>query len=495
MICVTLGRTRHKMMIAEHQSLAQRGAALVELRLDWLRRMPDLARLLMERPTPVVVTIRRPQDGGRWRGTEEQRLMLLRQAIAAGVDFVDLEEDVASQVPRFGHTRRIVSHHDFTGTPEDLKPIHARLAALNPDIVKIVTMANSPRDNVRMLRLVAEARVPTVGFCMGEFGIPSRILCGKYGSPFTYATFSKDREMAPGQLDFEDMRDLYHFKDINAETRIFGVLGDPLRHSYSPLLHNAAFRHEQLNCAYLPFRVPAEELLDTLRDFAAIDIQGYSVTIPHKEAVVAAADYPDDAVQAIGAANTLYRDDRGRWFATNTDYEAALETLRLGMEAAGDERIAGKKVLMLGAGGVARAIGLALSRAGAALTVTNRHKDRGKGLAEQLNCQFVNWENRGSVFTDVLVNGTPVGMFPDVDETPFPEHWLREGMVVFDTIYNPENTLLLKQARERGCHVVSGLEMFVRQAAAQFQCFVRRPAPLDVMRDALRRGISPIRMH
>jgi 3-dehydroquinate dehydratase/shikimate dehydrogenase len=330
---------------------------------------------------------------------------------------------------------------------------------------------------------------------MGEFGTPSRILCGKYGSPFTYATFSKDREMAPGQLDFEDMRDLYHFQDISAETRIFGVLGDPLRHSYSPLLHNTAFRHEQLNCAYLPFRVPAEELLDTLRDFAAIDIHGYSVTIPHKEAVVAAADYPDDAVQAIGAANTLYRDERGRWFATNTDYEAALETLRLGMEAAGDERIAGKKVLMLGAGGVARAIGLALSRAGAALTVTNRHKDRGKGLAEQLNCQFVNWENRGSVFADVLVNGTPVGMFPDVDETPVPEHWLREGMVVFDTIYNPENTLLLKQARERGCHVVSGLEMFVRQAAAQFQCFVRRPAPLDVMRDALRRGISPIRMH
>jgi 3-dehydroquinate dehydratase/shikimate dehydrogenase len=482
------------MMLAEHVSLAAKGAPLVELRLDWLRNLPDLARLLKERPTPVVVTCRRPSDGGRWRGSEEQRLMLLRQAIVQGVEYVDLEADVAGSIPRFGGTRRIISHHDFAETPDDLEDIHERLKGLSPDIIKIVTMARTPSDNVRLLKLVAEADVPTIGFCMGDLGLTSRVLCGKYGAPFTYATFSAEREMAPGQVPFELMRDLYRYDHIDADTRVFGVLGDPIAHSYSPRVHNAAFAREGINAVYLPFRVPAEDLRDTLQAFAAIDVQGYSVTIPHKEAVVDAAMYPDESVKAIGAANTLYRDDRGRWYAANTDYEAALTTLRSALLARGDDRLAGKKVLILGAGGVAKAIGLAVSRADAGVTVANRNKPRGRALAEQLNCQFINWENRGSVYADVLINCTPVGMFPDMDQTPYPEHWLREGMVVFDTIYNPENTLLIKHARARGCTVVSGLDMFIRQAGAQFECFVQRPPPTDVMYAALREAMSPVRV-
>lgn len=482
------------MMLAEHAALASKGAPLVELRLDWLRNLPDLTRLLKERPTPVILTCRRPQDGGRWRGNEEQRQMLLRQAIVQGVEYVDLEADVAGSIPRFGKTQRIVSHHDFAETPDNLEEIHKRLQKLDPDIIKIVTMARTPSDNVRMLKLVAESEQPTVGFCMGDLGLTSRVLCGKYGSPFTYTTFSSEREMAPGQITFEEMRDLYRFDAIDADTRVFGVLGDPIAHSYSPRIHNAAFVHEKINAVYLPLRVPPDELRETLQSFAAIDIEGYSVTIPHKEAVVEAATYPDETVKAVGAANTLYRDDRGRWFAANTDYEAALATLRTGLAERGDGRLAGLKVLILGAGGVAKAIGLACSRADAGVTVTNRNKNRGRALAEQLNCQYIAWENRGSVYADVLINCTPVGMFPEMDETPYPEHWLREGMVVFDTIYNPENTLLIKLARARGCTVVSGLEMFIRQAAAQFECFVNRPAPMDVMYATLREAMSPVRV-
>jgi 3-dehydroquinate dehydratase / shikimate dehydrogenase len=199
-------------------------------------------------------------------------------------------------------------------------------------------------------------------------------------------------------------------------------------------------------------------------------------------------------LKSCGAANTLYRDHRGRWYAANTDYEAALATLKSGLAERGDERLAGMKVLILGAGGVARAIGLAVSRAGAGVTVSNRNKNRGRALAEQLDCQFINWENRGSLFTDVLINCTPVGMYPDMDDTPYPEHWLREGMLVFDTIYNPENTLLIKHAKTRGCTTVSGIEMFLRQAGAQFECFVQRPAPIDVMHAALRQAMSPVKL-
>ncbi|MCA9087835.1 MAG: shikimate dehydrogenase [Planctomycetaceae bacterium] len=493
-ICVTIGRTRHKMVVAEHKALAERGATLVELRLDWISRTPDLTRLLANRPTPVVVTCRRPDDGGRWHSGDADRMTLLRQAIVSGVEYVDLEDDIAGQVRRFGKTRRIVSHHDFNQTPDNLEEIHANLCKLDPDIVKLVTMANSPRDNVRMLQLVKNATVPTIGFCMGDYGVVSRILCGKFGSPFTYATFSRDRVLAPGQLSFEDMKDIYRFEKIGPETPVFGVLGDPIGHSLSPLLHNRAFRHEKLKACYVPMRVPAEEFEESLKDYEFLETRGYSVTIPHKEAALKFADLADEASQEIGAANTLFKDAKGKWRATNTDYNAALESILLGLEAKGIGSLSGQRVLMLGAGGVARAIGCAVMKSGGVLTVTNRTKARGKALADQLGCTYVTWENRGSSDCDVLVNCTPMGMSPNFDETPFQQHWLRDGMVVFDTVYNPENTLLIKEAREHGCHVVSGLEMFVRQAAAQFKRFSGREAPLDFMRDTLRRSISPVRL-
>jgi 3-dehydroquinate dehydratase/shikimate dehydrogenase len=496
MICVSIGRTRHKMMSLEHRHLAEQGAELVELRLDWLSRQPDLPRLLNDRPTPTIVTCRRTKDRGRWRGNEEQRLALLRAAIVAGVEYVDLEDDVAAKIPRYGKTRRIVSAHDFDETPQDLEAIHGKLAKLDPDIVKIVTMANAPSDCVRMLRLVANASVPTIGFCMGELGQPSRILCGKYGAPFTYATFSRDREMAPGQLAFEEMQRVYRYNDINSSTRAFGVLGDPIAHSLSPLIHNAAYRALGMNAVYLPLRVLRGTLPETLQALEFLEFQGYSVTIPHKEAAIEHAPDCDPQAREIGAANTLYRDATGQWRATNSDYDAALDSLReaLVTDAEPAGRIRGKKVLMLGAGGVARAIGLGIAREGGLLTISNRTSDRAKTLAEELGCQSIQWENRGTVFSDVLVNCTSVGMHPNVDETPFAANWLREGMVVFDTIYNPENTLLLKQARERDCRIVSGVEMFVRQAAVQFQLFTGQPAPLDAMRGAMRQGISPVKV-
>lgn len=494
MICVTVGRTRHRMVTAQHQELADQGAELVELRLDWISRLPDLDRLLKVRPTPIIVTCRRPVDGGRWRASEEQRLTILRQAIVAGVDYIDLEVDIAKKIRRYGKTKRIVSFHDFTGTPDDLDDIYKKIAECDPDIIKIVTTATSPTDNVHLLRLVKNADRPTVGFCMGDYGVVSRVLCGKFGSPFTYATFSKERVLAPGQLSFEDMKHLYRYDQINAETKIFGVLGDPIAHSLSPLIHNTAFREQGINAVYLPLRVPSDQLLDTLRAYEFLGFSGYSVTIPHKQAVMEYAQFVNEASKRIGASNTLFKNARGEWCAANTDYDAGLSSILLGLEQKGETSLDGKRVLILGAGGAARAIALAVSKAGAALTITNRSKQRGAELAAEIGCQFVTWENRGAVSSDVLVNCTPVGMFPEMDETPFAENWLREDMVVFDTIYNPENTLLIKHARERGCKVVSGIEMFVRQAAAQFKYFTGMNASLDQMGRTVRRGISPIRI-
>ena len=494
MICVSIGRTRHKMVLAEHRALAERGAELVELRLDWLSHSPDVSRLMAERPTPVVITCRRRSDKGRWSGSEDQRQTVLRSAVVEGAEYVDIEDDIAKAIPRYGETRRIISHHNFDETPDDLEKIYKTMCELDPDIVKLVTMANRPEDSVRLLKLVDSAEIPTVAFCMGELGLASRLLCGKYGSPFTYATFSSERTLAPGQLSFEEMAETYRFDRIGQDTRVFGVLGDPLAHSHSPLIHNAAFDASGVDAVYLPLRVPADGLAKTLESFRWLEIDGYSVTIPHKEAVLEVATSVDATVEHLGAANTLCRNGEQDWVASNTDLPAAIATLKTALESlSGSNDLKGRKCLVLGAGGAARAVAGGLVEAGAAVIVSGRTRQRASELASDLGCQETGWENRGTQFADVLINCTPVGMHPNVNESPFQPQWLGDNTLVFDTVYNPENTLLIKQARERGCPTVSGIEMFIRQAALQYELFTNQMAPLDVMRETLRRGISAVR--
>lgn len=494
MICVSIGRGRHRFVIATQKHLVEQGADLVELRLDYINGPVNLKRLVADRPCPVVITCRRKREGGKYKGSEEARLILLRSAIAEGVEYVDLEEDVAGQIPRFGNTRRIISMHDFRKTPDDLEAIHQRLSQLDPDVIKICTMANNPGDNLRMLRLVAKSKLPTVGLCMGEMGLPSRILTGRFGAPFTYATFSEERAMAPGQLSFEQMKDVYHYDQINRETDVYGVIADPVGHSLSPLIHNAAFRHLKLNKVYVPIRVPRESLAEFIDESPELGVKGLSVTIPHKEAVIDKLTHPDDAVRGIGAANTVVFDGDQR-LGFNTDHQAAMDSLEAALETAdeGPASLEGKTALVLGAGGVGKAIAFGLIRRGAKLVLTDGIPERAQELAERFDCRAIDWSLRHTVSADVLVNCTPVGMHPDVDETPYDKHHLRPGTIVFDVVYNPENTLLIKDARARNCKVITGVEMFVRQACHQFKLFTGHDGPAELMRDVLKRATAAAR--
>ncbi len=493
MICVSIGRGRHKVMAAEHARVAQEGISLVELRLDYIQRAVSLNRLLAEKPCPVIVTCRRESDGGQWKHTEQERITLLRAAIAEGVDYIDLEEDIAGEIPRFGKTKRIVSMHDFIRTPADLEAVRDRLAALDADVVKIATMANSPRDNIRMLQLIQTSGIPVVGICMGAMGVATRVLGLRCGAPFTFATYSSERSLAPGQLSYRVMRDLYAVERIDEETKIYGVIGDPVAHSHSPVVHNAGFRHLDLNCVYLPFHVPDDNLADFLEDCRALQIHGLSVTIPHKEAVLEYCTKVDGAVKGIGAANTLLFEN-GEILGFNTDYRAAMASLdeRLGT-AARKTPLAGHKALVLGAGGAARALVFGLCRRGADVAVASRTLARAEQLAKDLQCRAIPWENRHKFKADVIVNATPIGMHPNMDETPFEPHHLRPNTVVFDSVYNPERTLLLKEAVQRNCKPVSGIEMFVGQAALQFQRFTGMNPPIDAMQESLRRAIGAVK--
>jgi 3-dehydroquinate dehydratase/shikimate dehydrogenase len=485
------------MVQIEIQEAAKHGAQMIELRLDFLAKALDFRRLLATRPCEMVATVRRPEDGGRWKGNEDERLLLVRQAIAAGFDWVDLETDIADQIPRYRNVKRIISYHNLRELPDELEEIHEDMCRQDPDIVKIAVAAHQPADNLRVLQLSAQSKVPTIALCTGDLGIPSRILCAKFGAPFTYAAFNKERGIAPGILSYEEIKRVYHFDRINADTKVYGVIGDPVAHSLSPLIHNRAFQSLGMNCVYLPFRVPRGDLESCLNEFDSLPVQGYSVTIPHKEAAANLAAKRDPSVEFIHAANTLIHGDDG-FTAYNTDFDAARESLLDGLPLNPDgapQTVGGRTALVLGAGGVARAMAHVLQREGLIVTIANRNPEKGQKLAEEVGCRAVDWAGRHRVICELLVNCTSVGMHPNLDDSPVHASFLRSGLIVMECVYTPEQTLLVKEARSRHCHVITGVEMFVRQAALQFQLFTGQPAPLDLMRTTVKHALSPITLH
>jgi 3-dehydroquinate dehydratase/shikimate dehydrogenase len=359
----------------------------------------------------------------------------------------------------------------------------------DPDVVKLAVTAQTPADNLRILELLRDAPVPTVAHCMGDIGFPSRLLALRHNVPFIYAAFNRERGVAPGLPAFEDLLSVYDVGRIDGQTRVFGVVGDPVGHSLGPVLHNALFRKLGINALYLPFRVPRGGLPAFLSAFAAVPVDGYSVTIPHKEAAAKAASECEAAVAVSGAANTLVRQN-DRFVGHNTDYQAVLECLAAALP--GEDGLRGKRALLLGAGGVARAVAHALRSCGAHVTIAGRTHERATELAAQVDGKAVEWTARHGVDCDLAVNGTPVGMHPNVDESPLHHSFLRPELAVFETVYTPETTLLVKEARARGCTVVTGTELFVRQAALQFRLFTGREAPLDLVRSVLKRALSPV---
>lgn len=479
------------MLMAEHQHLAEQGVSLVELRLDFIRRPVNMRRLLENRGCPCIATVRRPKEGGKWMRSEEDRLMLLRTAIADGVDYVDLEYDIANKIPRYGKTKRIVSYHNFQETPDNLEQIHQAMAKLDADYIKIATQANNPLDNIRVLKLVRAAKIPTIGFCMGEMGVISRILCGKFGSPWTYASFHEDRQLAPGQLSYKQMNEEYHYDQITLNTGILGVIADPVAHSLSPRVHNACIRKLGLDLIYLPFRVTAEYLDAFVESCLEMDIRGLSVTLPHKEKIMKHCNVLDDQAVAVRAVNTVVFKEVNT-FGYNTDLDAAVSVLTDALQMPSDHPAAfeGKRVLILGAGGVARTIAIGMLKRGASVFLTARDYRKSEQVANELKCKSIDWPARQNFECHILINATPLGMHPDMDASPFEAEWFDKHTVVFDTIYNPEQTLFIKHARQAGCPTITGVDMFVRQAAKQFELFTGQAADLNLIRYEVKRGTS-----
>jgi 3-dehydroquinate dehydratase/shikimate dehydrogenase len=300
---------------------------------------------------------------------------------------------------------------------------------------------------------------------MGEIGIPTRILVGKVGAPFTYATLHHERKLAPGQISYPMMRDVYRYESIGEDTEVYGIIADPVAQSMEPIVQNVGFARAGLNKVFVPFRVPRDELADFLDDCEELGIKGLSVSIPHKEEILRHLSKADGVVRGIGACNTVLFEGRDS-VGYNTDFKGFLEGLdTIFHESEKGMTLAGRTVLILGAGGISKGIAYGLKRRDAEVYIASRTYERALLMAERFRSRTVQWYERHKIEPDILINATPVGMHPNVDETPWDQKYLRRGMVVVDTVPNPEQTLLVKQAKEQNCRVVTGVELFTRQAA------------------------------
>ncbi len=489
MICIPITARNTKDTISEMSS-ASEYADLVEIRLDYIPELNDaencMEASLKSRTKPVIVTNRPEREGGKFNGSEHDRLSLLQKAIDLGADYVDVENDSIKQITRSGKSKIIVSYHNFKKTPQDINKIYDSICQHKPDIVKIVTYANDITDNFRIFELLSTAKLPVISFCMGELGYISRILTRKFGGFLTFASLEKGKESAPGQLTVDELTRTYNFKNTNKETKLYGIIGNPVSHSMSPAIHNASFVDRGLNSVYVPLKIL--NIDSFIKECRKVDFHGFSVTIPHKESVLPFLDDIDHTAGKIGAINTIVKQD-GKLTGYNTDCMAAVMGLENDLKKNSD-KLENKKISILGAGGAARAIAFGLKEKGCDMTIYNRTIERAEKLSNEVKCRFKRVEDIHKLDADILINTTSIGMFPDVEKTPVPENMLKEGMIVFDAVYNPIRTKLLTDAKERGCHTINGLSMFINQAAEQFRLWTNIEPPVELMSNVVMEMLS-----
>jgi 3-dehydroquinate dehydratase/shikimate dehydrogenase len=455
----------------------------VEFRLDYLKQplsaMPKI-RLFLDTHQYVTAigTCRRADNGGKFKGSLAAELEVLNKAQAAGCQILDVElESALKTKPEvLARLRKsaglIVSFHDFR-TTKNLESTLEKMLKIPADFYKIVTTATTLSDNVTMMKFLQTQsdKHALIGLCMGEQGVISRVLSVRAGSVFTFGAVSAESKTAPGQISARDLRSIYRIEQVDAATRIFGVAGDPIEHSLSPIIMNTALRRENVNGVYVALH--AKTLKDLIHCVREIPLHGVSVTMPYKEAILEHLDNTDAHTAKIGACNTVVRGQDGKLYGFNTDIAGVVRPLEQRLT------IAGAKVLVLGAGGAARAAVFGLKERGAEVWVLNRTAAKGQKLARQAKARTLKRaELRKTVF-DVIVNATPVGM-GNTRECPLKEDEV-QAKVVFDMVYDPVETRLLQIARAKGIAVIPGVEMFVHQAARQFEIWTGKPAPADDM--------------
>ncbi|XP_021282921.1 bifunctional 3-dehydroquinate dehydratase/shikimate dehydrogenase, chloroplastic-like isoform X2 [Herrania umbratica] len=513
MICALLMAQSVEQMVKDmHQAKAE-GAQLVEIRLDYIKNFQphqDIQIILKNKPLPVIIVYRRLQlekclvfahfrsqdcmpkwEGGQYEGDENSRLEALCLAREMGADYIDFELKVASDLTREqkmkndNATKVIVSHNIDGMTPKDeeLSNLAASIRATGADIIKVVVNIADITEIAKIFHLLSHCQVPIIAYSVGERGLISQLLCPKFGGFLAYGSIVG--HSLPGMPSLYSLRHTYKLDYLNSETKVFGLVSKPVGHSKGPLLHNPTLRHENFNGVYVPMFV------DNLEEFFSIysspDFAGFSVGFPYKEAVVEYCHEVHPLAESIGAVNTIVRRPcDGKLIGYNTDCEAAITAIE---DALKGTPLSGKLFVLVGAGGAGRALAFGAKSRGSRIVIFDIDFERAKSLACAVSGEarvfeeVVNFQpEKGAI----LANATPLGMHPNTDQRiPVAESTLGDYELVFDAVYTPRKTKLLKDAEAAGAIIVGGVEMFLRQAIGQFNLFTGHEAPTELMREII----------
>ena len=477
---------------AHIESLGISASLGFELRLDYLQDLtglePDLHKLLARLRYPqVIATCRRADAGGKFQGSVEDQIAVLAAAARAGCQWVDIEIESVSALRKkpfrlFDPAKVIISYHNYKSTP-DLAAVYRRLARFPVEAVKIASQARDLQDNLKVLKLLKSNRrrhPMLVALAMGNSGICSRVMAFRWGCPFTYASMGNHHAVASGQLGIDHMLSVYHVDDLDERTQLFGVVGTHSSMSLSPAMQNIAFQAKRVNALYLPCETG--RLSDFLKFARSLKFAGFSITMPFKQAIMRELSWMDPLSEQIGACNTVAI-RHGKWMGWNTDSTAVVEVLAKRL------RLPGSRILILGAGGAARAAAFALVGEKVDVFIAARRDAVARKLARVVGAEAVPWEHADGMDVDAVINATPVGMAPHSDAHPIDLARLR-ARVVFDMVYYPVETRFLSEARGRGLVTISGLEMLVAQGARQFEIWTGQSAPRALMEQAVRQSLS-----
>jgi 3-dehydroquinate dehydratase / shikimate dehydrogenase len=481
---------------------ALRCTQTLEVRFDWLSTAAERARLIgvlknsgILRRAAITATCRGRKAGGNFSGSLLGQLSVLRSAIDAGCEWTDLEIEAIDAVPPFtldlytSKARRIASYHDYRRAPSrsELEGIMRRMKTISErngfDAIKIAAQCDSLRDALDVLDLARQSpESRLIAVPMGDVASPLRLLAPRFGSALCYAPV--EQSTAPGQISLSDLRELCRSGGVSSRTRIYGVIGDPIAHSLSPVLHNAGFHARKIDAIYLPFRViDLEDFLDAI---VPLGISGFSITLPLKEKILAHLDRIDPLAASVGAANTVVVQHDAKLLGYNTDCLGILRSLE------GRLPIRGSRALIFGAGGVARAAAFALEEAGASVSICSRRMDRVRRLAAAVHGEAIARNALKKMSFDVIINATPLGMHPHENQSPLTSQEMN-CRLAFDTVYRPRKTKFLQLAAKRGIETVSGLEMFLAQGIAQWEIWTGQSAPVAAMRRAVLEAVRHVK--
>jgi 3-dehydroquinate dehydratase/shikimate dehydrogenase len=485
-ICVAItGSTADEML--DKASTVLKETTFLEFRLDYLTKpaaaLPRLKQFLAENgAATAIATCRCEENGGRFTGSNTEAAEILLRAAEAGFQLVDVELESAEKLPkatleklRATGVALIVSYHDFHAT-KDLDGVLGRITPFAPEFIKIVSTARSLADNITMMRFLEKVEdshnSSVIGICMGESGIISRVLGLRAGSAFTFAAATVGEETASGQIAARTLLETYRVDQVDAATKVYGVAGNPIGSSLSPLMLNTAFRRETVNAVYLALQTSkVEDLFKLVRE---IPIQGVSITMPLKQDIIPLLERVDPLSAKIGAVNTIFRAQDGKFYGFNTDVAGIIAPLERRLA------LAGAKVLVLGAGGAGRAAVFGLRDKGAEVWILNRTPETATKLARQAGAHTIKREAVAKAGFDIIINATPIGMAGN-KSAPLLHPEDLTCKLVFDLVYNPLETPLLRAARQKGISVITGVEMFVQQGARQFEIWTGKPAPEEEM--------------